>query len=212
MSHGLKTRVAAMRDVGCTRSRGRHRERASMISTCSVFIAASVDGFIARLDGDIEWLHKPEYASTDKTGLSYDEFMKTIDVIVMGRKSFEKALTFEPWPYEQTPVIVLSSRKVAIPDHLHEMVTVENRLPQELVSRLASDGSTHVYVDGGVTVQGFLQARLINEITITHIPVLLGGGIPLFGSIGLEVSLSHLGTTSSSNGFVQTRYHVTYPA
>lgn len=178
---------------------------------CSVYIAASVDGFIAKLDGDIEWLLKPEYTSTDKLGLSYEEFIATIDAIVMGRKSFEKVLTFESWYYEGTPVVVLSSRTVTIPDHLHGKVTIENGSPKELVSRLASQGKTHLYVDGGVTIQRFLQARLIDEITITQIPVLLGSGIPLFGSIGVEVSLSHLETTSSKNGFVQTRYRVTYP-
>lgn len=183
-----------------------------MSITCSVYIAASVDGFIARLDGDIEWLHKSEYASTDKLGLSYDEFIAAVDVIVMGRNSFEKVLTFQSWPYEQTPVVVLSSRQVVIPDHLHEKVTIENRSPKELVSRLACQGKKHVYVDGGITLQRFLQARLIDEITVTQIPVLLGSGIPLFGSIGMEVSLNHLETTSSKNGFVQTRYRMTYPA
>ena len=84
--------------------------------------------------------------------------------------------------------------------------------PEELVSRLASQGKTHLYVDGGVTIQRFLQARLIDEITITQIPVLLGSGIPLFGSIGMEISLNHLETTSTKNGFVQTKYRLTYPA
>lgn len=183
-----------------------------MSSKCSVYIAASVDGFIAKLDGDIEWLLKPEYTSTDKLGLSYEEFISTIDAIVMGRKSFEKALTFESWYYEGTPVVVLSSRGVSIPAHLHGKVTIENISPKELVSRLASQGKTHLYVDGGVTIQRFLQAWLIDEITITQIPVLLGSGIPLFGSIGMEISLNHFETTSTKNGFVQTRYRVIYPA
>ena len=150
-----------------------------MSITCSVYIAASVDGFIARLDGDIDWLHKREYASADKIGLNYGEFIDTVDAVVMGRDSFEKALTFENWPYEHTPVVVLSRRKVGIPDHLHRTVKIENGAPTELVSRLASEGKKHLYIDGGVTIQHFLQARLINEITITQIPVLLASGIPI---------------------------------
>jgi dihydrofolate reductase len=179
---------------------------------CSVYIAASVDGFIARPDGDIDWLHKPEYASTEQGSFGYDAFIATVDALVMGRHSFEKVLTFASWPYENTPVVVLSSRELAIPDRLHGKVKVESGAPQALVSRLASEGKQHLYIDGGVTIQRFLQARLINEITITQIPLLLGGGIPLFGSIGIEVPLSHLETTSFGNGFIQSRYQVTYAA
>lgn len=85
---------------------------------CSVYIAASVDGFIAREDGDIEWLHNPAYSSTDSLGLGYEAFIATVDALVMGRGTFEKVLSFSGWPYEGTPVIVLSSKELAIPPHL----------------------------------------------------------------------------------------------
>lgn len=175
---------------------------------CSVYIAASVDGFIARSDGDVDWLHKPEYALAEEGGFGYDEFIATVDSIVMGRNSFEKVLTFGNWPYEDTPVVVLSSRVLDLPDHLDGKVRVKSEVPEELVSWLESEGKEHLYIDGGITIQRFLRARLINEITITQIPVLLGGGIPLFGSIGIEVPLRHLETKDFNNGFVQTRYEV----
>jgi len=175
---------------------------------CSVYIAASVDGFIARPDGDIEWLHKSEYASPDKLNLNYDEFIATVDGLIMGRKSFEKVLSFSVWPYEDVPVVVLSSLDVEIPSDLRDKVKVDGGDPIDIVSRLESGGNKHLYVDGGATIQRFLQSGLITEITVTQIPVLLGDGIPLFGSINVEIPLKHVETASSSNGFVQSRYHV----
>ncbi len=183
-----------------------------MSINCSVYIAASFDGFIARPDGDIEWLHNPEYESPDKFGLSYDEFIATVDTLVMGRNTFEKVLSFSPWPYQGVPVLVLSSQGVEIPAHLKEAVRVDAGKPEEIVSRLESEGKKHLYIDGGVTIQRFLQAKLISDITVTQIPILLGRGLPLFGSIEFEIPLKHLESTSSSNGFVQSRYQVAYAA
>ncbi len=140
---------------------------------CSVYIAASVGGFIARPDGDIEWLHNPEYESNEKFGLTYDEFISTVDAIVMGRNTYEKVLTFGFWPYEATPVVVLTNRRLTIPEHLQEKVRVEKGNPIKVVSELASERKKHLYIDGGKTIQRFLQAQLIDEITITWIPILL---------------------------------------
>jgi dihydrofolate reductase len=179
-----------------------------MTIKCSVYIAVSVDGFIARPDGDIEWLHKPEYSPSAFDGLGYDDFISTVDTIVMGRNTFEKALSFGEWPYKEMPVLVLSSRPLEIPLQLEGKVRVDSGRPEDIVARLQSEGKRHLYVDGGATIQRFLQAGLIHEITITLIPVLLGGGIPLFGSSGDEVPLQLIAATSSGNGFVQIRYAV----
>ena len=179
---------------------------------CSVYIAASVDGFIAKPNGDIEWLHRPEYSGTALEGLSYDVFISTIDALVMGRNTFKKVLSFGSWPYEGIPVVALSSRKLDIPPHLKRSVRVESGSPAELVSMLEAEGMQHLYIDGGVTIRRFLEAGLIHEITITRIPVLLGAGIPLFGSIGVEVPLRLIAATSSRNGFVQVRYEVAFDA
>jgi dihydrofolate reductase len=181
---------------------------AAVTMKCSVYIATSVDGFIARTDGDIDWLDKPEYAALDGEDLGYDEFINSVDVLVMGSATFEKVLSFGEWPYGKTPVIVLSRRNLAIPSHLHGSVRVENLAPGEVVSQLEREGASHLYIDGGKTIQGFIQAGLIHEITITQIPILLGSGIPLFGPLGVERSLVHQATKSFSNGFVQTTYQV----
>lgn len=185
-----------------------HNRRRVAHPECSVYIATSVDGFIAAPGGDIEWLLRPEYSQEDMKGLSYQDFIADIDAIVMGRHSFEKVITFDTWQYEGTPVIVLSSKAVAIPQHLTGSVRVESGKPEELVSRLAAEGLSRLYIDGGITIQRFLEARLIHEITITRIPILLGSGIPLFGSMGIEQPLRLIESVSSPNGFVQERYAV----
>lgn len=175
---------------------------------CSVYIAASVDGFIARGDGDISWLERPEYASAGVPGLTYIDFISTVDVIVMGRNTFEKVLTFGFWPYEDIPVTVLTSRTLNLPYELQEKVSAMHGTPDEIVSRLAADGKKHLYIDGGATIQRFLNDGLIDEMIITTIPVLLGDGIPLFGKTGRDIHLVLKEVSHSANGFVQNRYSV----
>lgn len=179
-----------------------------MDTKCSVFIAASVDGFIARPDGNIEWLHRPEYECPVLRGLTYDEFMTTVDALVMGRKTLDKVLSFPEWPYENTRVVVLSRGEVVLPPELRDHVDVLAGDPLLIVAQLAAQGLKHLYIDGGQTVQAFLAAGLINEITITRIPVLLGKGIPLFSQLGGELNLSLIDSSASDNGFVQSRYQV----
>jgi dihydrofolate reductase len=182
-------------------------ERDNMTMKCSVYCGASLDGFIAGPGGDIEWLHRPEYSHTEQAGLTYDAFITTVDTIVMGRNTFDIALSFDRWPY-QLPVIVLSSRSVDVPDHLRGKVRIKSAHPRDLVAELAAEGARHLYVDGGITIQRFLQARLIHEITVTYLPILLGAGIPLFGSTGVETPLKLIEVTAFQNGFVQVRYSV----
>jgi len=177
---------------------------------CSVYIAASLDGFIARPDGAIDWLEKPEYDTEDGLALPYETFIATVDAIVMGRKSFEKVLSFDlpTWPYDGTPVVVLSGGAVRVPDELRGKVTTDGGEPRDIVSRLAAAGHRHLYVDGGDTIQRFLCAGRITEITVTRVPVLLGRGTPLFGTLEEDVHLVHVETSAGSSGLVQSRYRV----
>lgn len=175
---------------------------------CSVFIAASIDGFIARPDGDIEWLHRPEYESSGLNGITYENFIATVDALVMGRKTLEKVLSFPEWPYEGTPVIALSHKTLEIPVHLQGKVEVLAADVSTLVELLAERGMKHLYIDGGQTIQAFLDAGLLNELIITRIPILLGQGVPLFSQDGRSGNLRHIDTCASDNGFVQSRYAV----
>ncbi len=167
----------------------------------SVFIATSLDGFIARQDGTLDWL---PVEGGEPHG--YDEFMATVDALVIGRKTFETVLTFDNWPYGKKPVIVLSttlSELKAPDDAVCEVMAGE---PQEIATRLTERGFKHLYIDGGVTIQGFLRAALIQHLTITRIPVLLGSGIPLFGSLSHDIRFEHVATRSFPSGMVQSEY------
>ncbi len=173
----------------------------------SVFIATSLDGFIARANGDLDWLTGVESAPTEQD-YGYHDFMNTVDTIVMGRNTFEVTLTFDTWPYSGKKVVVLSSRPSAIPPHLMDSVEWLSLPPQHLVERLAARGATHLYIDGGRTIQGFLNAGLINELVITRVPILIGTGVPLFGPLNRDIELAHIATRQFENGFVQSRYRV----
>lgn len=173
----------------------------------SVYIAASLDGFIARKNGDLDWLmeNEPDAAGED---YGYQEFMDTVDALVMGRNTYEKVLSFGDWPYGSTKVFVLSSRSLDLPERLPDTVSALSGSPHEIIRELADRGLNHLYIDGGKTIQGFLNAGLIQEITITRIPVLIGDGVPLFWPLEKDLKLEHLSTQSFDNGFVQSRYRV----
>ena len=168
----------------------------------SVFIATSLDGFIARTNGDLDWLPP---GGGEPHG--YDEFMASVDALIIGRKTFETVLSFETWPYGEKPVFVLSTRTLS-PAPLGAVVESMSGPPTEIVSQLAARGIRHVYVDGGITVQRFLQAGLIQRLIITRVPVLLGAGIPLFGPLPGDIVLRHVGTRQYASGLVQSEYVV----
>ncbi len=171
----------------------------------SVFIATSLDGFIARPNGDLDWL------PTDAEDHGYDAFMANIDTIVMGRGTYEKVLTFGAWPYGTMPVVVLTSNAAALGPLPAPTVTAMGGAPAEVVAALHERGATHLYVDGGITIQRFLAAGLIQRVIITRVPVLLGRGIPLFGPMERDMRLQHVRTHAYPSGLVQSEYTVTDP-
>ena len=175
-----------------------------------LFIATSLDGFIARPDGDIDWLTPPpeviEIAQGEDYG--YDAFMATVDAIVMGRRSFEKVLSFGAWPYSDKPVIVLSSQPLRIDPTLAATVTQLGGEPRTVCDELAKRGLNELYVDGGLTAQRFLAAGMVDRVIITRVPVLLGRGIPLFGMVPHDIRLTHVRTQAFESGMVQSEYRV----
>jgi dihydrofolate reductase len=175
---------------------------------CSVYIATSVDGYIAGADGDIDWLLRPEYAVSLLNGLSYEGFIADVDALVMGRHTYDKVRTFPEWPYGALPVIVLSTRPSDTSAGQPANVRWMSGSPEEITRQLAEEGCRHLYIDGGNTVQRFLRAGLIDELTITRVPLLLGNGISLFGADAPEQRLRLIAATHSENGVVQERYAV----
>lgn len=182
-----------------------------MISTTktrvSVYIATSLDGFIARPDGDIEWLHEVEPIGGDDDA-GYGAFFDSIDVLVMGRGSFEKVLEFDPWPYGSKPVVVLSKSLAEIPEKLRDSVRIDASPAQEFVEKLSSEGYKRMYLDGGKVIQSFLREGLVDDMVLTTIPVLIGEGRPLFGALDKDIKLRHISTKSWDNGMVQSKYEV----
>jgi dihydrofolate reductase len=175
----------------------------------SVYIATSLDGFIARTDGGLDWLPGIEGEEAGEEDYGYRAFMDSVDCLVMGRNTYDTVLGFGgEWPYGEKPVVVLSSRPVDIPNDLANKVEWMSGPPDDVVQRLAERGATHLYVDGGRTIQGFLAAGLIQQLIITRVPVLIGEGIPLFGPLPHDIKLRHIETQSFANGLVQSRYEV----
>jgi len=169
----------------------------------SVFVGASVDGFIARPNGALDFL--PEGGGEPH---GYNEFIASVDAIVIGRKTFETVLAFDAWPYGDKRVIVLSSRPVDFSAVRGGVVEQMAGPPADIVSQLAASGVHHLYVDGGITIQRFLRAGLIQRLVITRVPVLIGDGVPLFGTLPRDIRLRHVATRHYPSGLVQSEYHV----
>jgi dihydrofolate reductase len=170
--------------------------------TASVFIGVSVDGFIARKNDDLDFL--PENPEPH----GYNEFMASVDAIVIGRKTFEKVLTLGPWSYGDKRVVVLSSRPLDLSKAVGGVVEQMAGFPAEIVAQLAASGAHNLYIDGGITIQGFLRAGAIQRLIITRVPVLIGEGLPLFGALPHDVRLRHVATRAYPSGLVQSEYEV----
>jgi len=171
--------------------------------TVSVFVGTSVDGFIARPNGDLDFLPA---GGGEPHG--YNEFMASVDALVIGRKTFETVLGFAAWPYGNKRVVVLSSGPVDLSAVRGGVVEQMAGTPAEIVSKLAASGAHHLYVDGGVTIQGFLRAGLVQRLIITRVPVLIGDGIPLFGTLPRDLRLNHVETQHYPSGLVKSEYRI----
>lgn len=169
----------------------------------SVFIGVSVDGFIARPNHALDFL-----PADGGEPHGYTEFFASIDTILIGRRTFEIVQAFPDWPYAQKRVVVLSTRPLAFSLLRGACVEQMSGSPADIASKLAATGTQHVYVDGGVTIQQFLRAGLIQRLTITRVPVLIGQGIPLFGTLPHDLHLRHIATQSYASGLVKTEYEV----
>jgi dihydrofolate reductase len=169
----------------------------------SVFCGVSVDGFLARPDHALDFL---DAGGQEPHG--YEEFYDSVDVVVIGRGTFDVVLTFGKWPYGKKPVVVLSRRPIDFSSVKGGVVERMSGEPVEIVKRLRSRGFKHAYVDGGITIQRFLAAGCIDRLVITRVPVLIGRGIPLFGPLPSDIVLRHVATRSFKGGLAQSEYQI----
>ena len=169
----------------------------------SVFVGATIDGFIARQNGDLDFLPP---GGGEPHG--YAEFFASVDALVIGRKTFEIVLSFPEWPYADKPVFVLSSRPLDLSAVRGGVVEQMAGDPVDIVSRLAARGFHQLYIDGGITIQEFLRAGLIQRLIITRVPVLIGEGVPLFGTLLRDIKLHHIATQHYPSGLVKSEYLV----
>jgi dihydrofolate reductase len=176
------------------------------MTTAHVFIATSLDGYIARQDGDIEWLLQRDDPVEDH---GYNDFIADKEMIVMGRGCYEKVLTFDDWPYT-LPVLVLSRQLAGtrVPPALEGKVRFADLTPGQVMADLTRLGIRRVYLDGGQLVQSFLREGLVADMVVTTVPVLIGAGRPLFGALPDDVDLKLVSSRAFASGLVQSAYVV----
>lgn len=177
-----------------------------MRPTCTAFFAMSLDGFVSRSDGSIDWLDAAVAAAGSGSDLGFGALLASVDGLIMGRVTFEQVLRFDGWPYGDLPLHVVTRGGTRIPNHLAATVTQSNEQPSDLVARLGIEGRCHLYVDGGQLLADFLAADLIDRLIITLIPVMLGEGRRPFGPLNGDRAWCHLSTEADPRGFVQLRY------
>jgi dihydrofolate reductase len=169
----------------------------------STFVGISLDGFLARLDGSLDWL-KP----FEGTEHGYTAFFETVDTLAIGRGTYDFVLGMLrsglPWPYGGKRCVVMTHRPVE-GQHQERAFAGE---PKDLLEELGKQGARHVYVDGGVVIRSFLACGLLDEITVSIVPVLIGAGLPLFGGVALESGLRLEQARSFENGIAQLHYRV----
>jgi dihydrofolate reductase len=184
---------------------------------CSVYIATSVDGYIAREDGSVDWLHSAGNQEADmgeNEDMGFGKFINSVDCLIMGRNCMEVIsnmnLTAEQWPYGDVRIIALSNTLKEPPENMKDKVEIYSGDLLELIAKLEHEGFKHAYIDGGKTIQSFLNLKRINEMTLTHIPILLGEGKPLFGKTTQDIKLEQPKATVFPNDLVQIHYKVSY--
>ncbi len=170
-----------------------------------VYIPQSLDGYIAGPYGELDWLE--DIDNSEQNDFGFSAFMNTVDALIMGKNTFEKVLSFGMWPYGK-PVFVASGSLSSLPSSVEGKAFLLKDSPKDMVTTLHKNGYANLYIDGGAVIQSFLKEDLIDELIVTTVPVLLGNGIPLFGSLPKHVKLKLIDSEILLNQLVKTRYQV----
>ena len=177
----------------------------------SVFIATSLDGYVADAQGRIGWLLDFTRQVPEGEDCGYQDFLAGMDALVIGRRALEQALCFPEWPYGDKPVFVVCRELQSLPAAVPSSVTLETRSPRELALHLQKLGYRHAFLDDEQLIRNCLQHGLVETLTLTTVPVLLGDGVPLFGRGGVTLTLQLESCQAYPFGFVQSRYRVLPP-
>eukprot|EP00571_Detonula_confervacea_P001098 CAMPEP_0172314508 /NCGR_PEP_ID=MMETSP1058-20130122/22722_1 /TAXON_ID=83371 /ORGANISM="Detonula confervacea, Strain CCMP 353" /LENGTH=186 /DNA_ID=CAMNT_0013028395 /DNA_START=139 /DNA_END=699 /DNA_ORIENTATION=- len=179
----------------------------------SVFIALTLDGFIAGKDGSVDFLNDYQSSASKEDGdMGFSNFLNSVDLLVFGRKTWDQVISFgvDVWPYGDRKVWIWSRNPsdVHIPECIAKQAKAICASPPDIMKLAGDEGYQHAYIDGGTTIHEFLQHGYIQELILTRVPLLLGSGVPLFSSNTNKLPLEHLVTRSYSNGLVQSHYRV----
>lgn len=166
----------------------------------SIYIATSIDGYIARKDGGLDWLDQVGGFDED---YGFKKLLGNIDALIIGRKTYEVATTV-PDPYPGKRVVVLSNSLNSV---RNDMELYQGDLT-DLLTKLHKDGIKHVWIDGGMTISQFLSSQMVDTMTLSIIPVILGSGIPLFNVIDKEIHCRAISSQTYPSGLVQLRYEI----
>ena len=169
-----------------------------------VYVGTSIDNYVADRNGGLEWLES--VPNPGKSDFGWDDFLSTIDAVVMGRKTFETVIGFNiPWPYP-VPAFILSSTMKSLPEGFEGDAVIISGIPEEIDSKIREKGYENIYIDGGSTIQKYLKSDLIDDLIITKIPILLGGGISLFSDLPDHIMFEHLSTEVMIDQLVKSHY------
>ena len=171
--------------------------------TLYAYIGHSIDGYIADKNGAVDWLN--EIPNPDNDDFGFAEFMSKVDAIVMGRNTFEMVQSFGVWPYTK-PVYVISSTLKTLTEEYSGKAEILNLKPAQIIEYLSEKGLTDLYIDGGALIQSFLSEDLMDELIITAIPILLGGGVPLFGDLPQPMKFTLKKSEVLLNSLVKNHY------
>ena len=174
--------------------------------TCiKLYIATSLDGFIAREDGSIDWL--TDYENNSETDYGYSEFYSAIGTVLMGRKTYEQVLGFGNWPYKEKKTYVFTRQKELL-DHENDVEFFSGGI-RNLVQQLKESTEKDIWLVGGSQlIKSFLEEDLVHSLIIFIVPIILGNGIPLFDHIGKQIKLRTLCIEKYENGLVRVEYEV----
>jgi dihydrofolate reductase len=168
-----------------------------------VYVGASLDGYIAGPNDELDWLD--EWSHPDDGDYGYGEFMEGIDALLLGRRSFDVVLGFGEWHYT-VPAFVLSNTLTEVPEALSDRVQLCRGPLPDVLEQMAAQGFENVYLDGANVVQQALAAGLVDELIVTRLPIILGGGISLFGPLDSALRFDHVDTTVFKSGLVKSHY------